>query len=96
MAAEYTPFTGQRLNVVQPTRTLHRLRRGEAIAEIRERAVTPYQAVEWLLFVGADLIESRMYHGERAPLYAAELAQVVADLQAKGWTLEPTPPPPQN
>lgn len=76
-------------------RVLHRFTKpGGRVLEIRERKVTPFNALEWLVYFDGSLTESRMYHGQRISLYAEELRQRVEGLKADGWTK--TEPPQQD
>lgn len=84
--ADMNPFKGRRVDVPVPTRVIRRFTKPtRGAAEIRERVITQFEALEWLLFVDGVLIESRMYHGDRASQYGAELADLVNDLKADGW-----------
>lgn len=85
----YTPGGRAVVNVPVPMRVLYRFTKpGGHVLELRERKVTTFRALEWLQFVDDSLIESRLYHGAREPLYAAELQQRVVELEADGWVAE--------
>ncbi|CAB4177480.1 hypothetical protein UFOVP998_60 [uncultured Caudovirales phage] len=81
----YTPFEGQRINVPVAMRVISRFHKPGRVAEIRERRVTTLHAIEWLLFVEDNLIETRLYHGARLAAYAGELEDVREGLRSKGW-----------
>jgi len=82
----YTPFDGRHcVNAPVPTRVIRRFRKTAHVAEIRERKVTTFRAIEWLLFVDGQLLESRMYHGARLRAYPGELDECSVDLQKDGW-----------
>jgi hypothetical protein len=80
-----TPFTGRRLELPIPMRTMARFRKPGHEAELRERRVTRFNALEWMLFVDGNLIESRLYHGPRLSIYAAEFGGCCDDLRKHGW-----------
>lgn len=84
--ADTNPFKGRRVDVPVPTRVIRRFTNPRrCTAEIRERVITQFEALEWLLYIDGALVESRMYYGARSPLYGPELAEVVNDLKANGW-----------
>lgn len=88
----YTPGGRAVVNVPVPMRVLYRFTKpGGHVAEIRERRPTRFEALEWMEFVDGNLIESRMYHGERLSFYGAELLERVEVLLADGWKLELSP-----
>jgi hypothetical protein len=80
------PFKGRRLQVPIPTRVIRRVRKPHGhVAEIRERTITQFQAIEWTLFVDGSLLETRMYHGARLPNYGHDLSELRTQLQHDGW-----------
>jgi hypothetical protein len=80
------PFKGRMVRVSIPMRTIHRFTKpGSHVAEIRERAITTFQAIEWMLFVDGALIETRLYHGTRTAMYPQDISQLTRDLEASGW-----------
>ncbi len=82
----YTPGDRAVVNVPVPMRVLHRFTKpGGHVAEIKERRITNFEALEWMEFIDGNLIESRMYHGERVAFYGAELLERVEILMAGGW-----------
>lgn len=85
----YTPFDGKRAELRVPTRVIRRFTKPGHVAEIRERQVTTFRALEWLLFVDGSMIESRMYHGARARAYPHELEDCCSDLKKNGWIEDP-------
>lgn len=46
--------------------------------EIRERKVTKWEAIEFLVFVNSQLLETQMFHGARVAQYPSALAAVIA------------------
>lgn len=88
----YTPGGRRVVDVPVPMRVLHRFTKpGGHVAEIKERRITSFEALEWMEFIDGNLIESRMYHGERVSFYGAELLERVELLTAGGWTPELSP-----
>ena len=86
MSTDITPFKGRILNAAAPARVLHRFTKpGGHLAEIRERVVTPFKALEWLVFVDGSLTESQMSHGARLDQYQPELAVRIAQFTDNGW-----------
>jgi len=85
----YTPFEGKRVTAPVPTRVIRRFCKPAHVAEIRERKVTTFRALEWLLFVDGQLLETRLYHGARLRAYAGELDECTVDLQKNGWIEDP-------
>lgn len=82
----YTPGGRAAVNVPVPMRVLYRFTKpGGHVAEIKERRITSFEALEWMEFIDGNLIESRMYHGERVPFYGAELLERIELLAADGW-----------
>lgn len=58
-------------------------------AEIRERKVTEWKALEFLVYVDGLFQESWMFHGERLAEYPGELAKRRGWFEQDGWTEEP-------
>ena len=62
-----------------PVRVLHRFTKpGGHVAEIRERTVTSFKALEWLVFIDGSLTESQMFHAARLDRYQPELELRIA------------------
>ena len=69
---------------------LHRFTKpGGHWAEIRERKVLPFAALELVVFVDGSLLESEMFHGGRLPAYAPALEARIAQFVDGGWIEEP-------
>lgn len=66
-------------------RVLHRFTKPGHWAEVRERKVTPYRAIELFVFVDGSLLESRMFHGGREAEYPAELEARIKQFIDGGW-----------
>ena len=79
------PFKGHVPDIAPPTRTLHRFTKPGHAAEIRERIVSEFNAVEWLVFMDGSLIESQLFHGVRLERYGPELQARVAQFVDGGW-----------
>jgi len=81
---------GRALSAPPPMRVLHRFTKpGGHWAEIREKQVSQFKALEYLVFIDGSLTESQMFHGERLPLYSSELAVRIAQFVDGGWTEDP-------
>lgn len=63
-------------------------------AEIRERKVTQFAAIEFIVFVDGSLLESQMFHNGREVDYPKELEARIAQFVEGGWVEEPTVMPP--
>lgn len=60
------PFRGARVKVSPPMRVLHRFEKPDGHwAEIRERTVRQFRAIEFSVFVDGSLLESQMFHNGR-------------------------------
>lgn len=84
----FTPFKGRVLSTAVPTRVLHRFTRPGHVAEIRERTVSVFAALEWLVFIDGCLTESRLFHGARLARYQLELDARIAQFVDAGWIEE--------
>ena len=74
MANDSNPFKGRIANVSAPMRVLHRFTKpGGHWAEIRERTVTIFHAIEYLVFVDGSLLESALFHNGREAEYPKEI-----------------------
>ena len=57
------PFKGRTVPTPDPMRVLHRFTKpGGHWAEIRERIVTQFSALEFFVFVDGSLLESELFH----------------------------------
>ena len=71
-------------------RLLHRFTKpGDHWAEIRERKVTQFRAIEFIVFVDGSLLESQMFHSGREAEYPDALGQRIKQFVDGGWTEEP-------
>lgn len=67
---DVNPFKGRRINAPAPMRVLHRFTKpGGHWAEIRERTVTTFRAIEYIVFVDGSLLESELFHSGREAEY---------------------------
>lgn len=69
-------------------RMLRRFTKPGHVAEIRERTVTQFHALEFLVFVDGGLNESQMFHGARLADYPNELEARVKQFVDGGWLEE--------
>jgi hypothetical protein len=89
----YTPFDGKRDTVTLATRVLRRFCKPGHVAEIRERRVTQFRAIEFIVYVDDGLNESQMFHGPRLAEYPRELEARCAQFRSGGWIEDPTARP---
>ena len=68
-------------------RVLHRFTKPDNHwAEIRERKVTQFRAIEFLVFVDGSLLESQMFHNGREVEYPAAMRVRIQQFVENGWT----------
>ena len=84
--SDFTPFRGKHIDIKPATRVIGRfMKPGGNTAVIRERKVTQFAALEWMLVIDGQMIETRMYHGARLPAYVDELRECREHLIRSGW-----------
>jgi hypothetical protein len=67
-------------------RVLHRFgNAGGHWAEIRERTVTRFRAIEFFVFVDGSLLESQMFHNGLEAEYPEAIAARIKQLIDGGW-----------
>jgi len=94
MSLSGNPFKGRSVSRSAPMRVLQRFTKpGGHWAEIRERNVTLFKALELFVFVDGQLTESQIFHGERAKDYSDELEKRIAQFLESGWIEQPTDVP---
>ena len=80
------PFKGRNANVSAPMRVLHRFTKpGGHWAEIRERKVTTFRAIEYIVFVDGSLLESELFHNGREAEYPKALEARIKQFIDGGW-----------
>lgn len=94
MGSDFTPFKGRTVSAPAPTRLLKRFAKAAHIAEIHEREVRPFEAIEFIVFVDGALIESQMFHGRRLGQYAPALEARAKHFVDDGWLEQPAAPLP--
>jgi hypothetical protein len=55
-------------------------------AEIRERKVTQFRGIEFLVFVDGSLLESQMFHNGREVEYPGAIEERLRQFIDGGWT----------
>lgn len=65
MSSDITPFKGRNTASVVPTRLLYRFTKADRVAEIHERTITSFNAVEFMILIDSSLRESQMFHVSR-------------------------------
>ena len=80
------PFKGHRVAAPPPMRVLHRFTKpGGHWAEIRERKVTTFRAIEYIVFVDGSLLESELFHNGREAEYPKALEARIKQFIDGGW-----------
>jgi len=73
-------------------RVLHRFTKpGGHWAEVRERKVTTFRAIEFIVFVDGSLLESQLFHNGREIEYSAAVTERIKQLIDGGWTQQSVP-----
>lgn len=87
MSLDSNPFEGRRIASAAPETVLHRfLKAGGRVGEIRERRLTRWKALEFLVYIDGNLHESWMFYGARLNDYPDALAKRCAWFTEDGWT----------
>lgn len=89
MGSDFTPFKGRPPASATPTRLLRRFIKPGHIAEIRERTVSTFKAIEFIVFVDGSLLESQMFHGHRLTEYEPAIEIRAKRFTEGGWLEEP-------
>ena len=84
VGSDVTPFKGRSANAKVETRLARQFTRGSRVAEIRERTVSSFQAIEFIVIDGS-LLESQMFHGRRLAEYARSLEVRAKQFTDDGW-----------
>ena len=69
-------------------RVLHRFTKPGHWAEIREREVTTFRAIEFIVYVDGSLLESQLFYTGREAQYSAEVEARIKQFIDGGWTQE--------
>jgi hypothetical protein len=85
VSTEITPFKGCRQNTCAPTRVVRRFVKPGHVAEIHERTVTSFNALEFIVFIDGCLRYSELFHGKRLADYRSTLNARLMQFTAKGW-----------
>lgn len=84
------PFKGRVGRASALMTVLHRFTKpGGHWAEIRERKVSTFGALELIVFMDDSLLESEMFHGGRLPAYRPALEARIAQFVDGGWIEDP-------
>jgi hypothetical protein len=87
--SDHTPFKTRTAQVGAPMNVLRRFTKpGGHWAEIRERKVTTFRAIEYFVFVDGSLLESRLFHNGRESEYPKELEHRIQQFIDGGWLEE--------
>jgi len=82
------PFKGRTTSLPPPMRVIHRFSKPGHWAEIRERTVTAFRAIEYLVFIDGALLESQLFHHGREAAYPTELDARIKQFTEGGWVEE--------
>ena len=85
MGSDVTPFKGRTANANVETRLVRQFTKGSRVAEIRERTVSSFQAIEFIVFIDGSLLESQMFHGHRLSEYAPAIESRAKQFTEGGW-----------
>lgn len=83
------PFKARKLETSAPMRVLHRFTKPGHSAEIRERTVTQFAGLEFIVFLDGSLLESQLFHGARLAEYPNELQMRIRQFTDGGWSESP-------
>jgi hypothetical protein len=88
------PFKGRTINPTPPMQVLHRFTKpGGHWAEIRERQVTTFRAIEYIVFMDGSLLDSMLFYNGREKDYPKELEARIKQFTDGGWIEERTDVP---
>lgn len=62
-----------------------RFRKGDAIAEIRERNIREFHLIEWSLVLNGQVVTTRQFGMDDRATYEHEIHGVTSDLAGSGW-----------
>lgn len=83
---DVTPFRGRAKHPTsEPMLLLARFRKGSLVAEIRERHVPAFNAIEYVVFINNQFSESQMFHGARLSDYQGELQKRIQQFLDGEW-----------
>ena len=85
MGSDVTPFKGRSASTRVETRLVRKFTKRSRVAEICERKVSSYQAIEFIVFIDGSLLESQMFHGRRLEEYARALEVRANQFTDDGW-----------
>jgi hypothetical protein len=76
--------------ITQPTGgpVARRFRKGDAVAEIRERIMREFQMIEWALILNGRVVTTRQFGADDRSDYDHEIHGVTSDLAGSGWIEE--------
>ena len=90
-----TPFKGRIGRRTAPMRTLYRFEKpGGHWAEIRERKVSRFNGLEFIVFMDGSLLESELFHHGREAQYPAALQARIQQFFDGDWQQVRTPDDP--
>ena len=87
-----TPFKGRVASVGIPTYLLRRFRKPGHVAEIRERTITSFNAIEYIVSIDGALLDSQLFHGARRASYEGALNERIRQFVDSGWVEQSNSP----
>ncbi len=87
-----TPFKGRVARVEIATRLLRRFVKPGHVAEIRERTVTAFNGIEYVVSIDGVLLDSQLFHGARRASYDGALRDRISQLVDSGWVEQSASP----
>jgi hypothetical protein len=91
--SDITPFKGRKPRESTPTRVLRRFVKSGRVAEIHERSLTAFAAIEFIVFIDGSMMKSELFHGKRLPDYPAALKTLAERFKKNEWTEQPVKVP---
>lgn len=85
MPSDITPFKGRTQHSPTPTRIVRRFTKSGHVAEIHERAIAAFNAVEFIVFIDGVLRYSQLFHGKKLTDYPSTLNARANQFTDKGW-----------
>ena len=85
VGSDVTPFKGRSASARVKTRLVRKFTKGSRVVEVRERTVSAFQAIEFIVFIDGSLLESQMFHGRRLSEYPSALEHRAKRFTDDSW-----------
>lgn len=89
MSSNITPFKGRIDRACATTRAVNRFVKSGHVAEIHERTVAEFGAVELIVFIDGELRYSQLFHGQQLTDYRPNVKARAKQFADKGWIEQP-------